>query len=113
MELINNNVMVYEDHKIEYNLWHHPDAFYYILELTLTKDGNRVGVRHSLAETHVNHAVDFKYVALCCIDGVVRQLREEYLKHYGAVINIYNESFKSFVESMQNDILKLKSHRES
>ena len=113
MELINNNEMVYENRKIEFNLWYHPDACSYILDLTFTKDNNRVGVRHALSETHVRHAVDFKYMSLCCIDGMVRQLREEYLNQYGSVINIHNGPFKSFVESMQNDILKLKTHRES
>lgn len=113
MELINNKVTVYENRKAEYNLWYHPDACSYILDLTFIRDGNRIAVRHALSETHVRHAVDFDSMALCCVDGVVRQLREEYLKHYGAVINIHKGPFKSFVESMQNDILKLKPNRES
>lgn len=115
MELINNNVVVYENRKAEYNLCYHPETTSYSIDITFVRDDNRIGVRSMITETQLRYMANSESMMLCYVDGVVRQLREEYLKQYGSVINIHKGPFKSFVESMQSDILKLKSkfNRES
>ena len=113
MELLNNNTMVCENSKVEYNLWYHPDTLCYSIDLTFIRDGNRVGVRSMLTETHLRYAANPEAMLLCCIDGLVRQLRDEYLNQYDLVINIHKDPFKSFVESIQSDIMNLKIPQES
>lgn len=105
--------MVYMDNRAEYELWYYSETSCYCIDLIFIIDGKSVRVRLMLSESQLRSSVDPEIMMTHYIDEMVLRLKNEYFKQYNSVINVHNGFFKSFIESILGDILKLKILRGS